>query len=123
MQKGLNLAQYIFWGPKNPQGPDGDPNSEHPKPDVKLSGFGSFQVIARARQLQNLLNGISDTVGIRKPDMSSFRMVDLGSVFEWSSFRMVYTSLDRFQVTRITEINFSSFLSTFCSFLYLFKTY
>ena len=43
------------------------------------------------------------TVGIRKPDMSGFRMVDLSSVFEWSGFRMVEKqdgrqtiSLDRF---------------------------
>ena len=36
------------------------------------------------------------TVGIRKPDMSDFWMVDLGPDFEWSGFRIVWFSLDRF---------------------------
>ena len=43
-------------------------------------------------------------MGIQKPDMSGFRMVDLSLVFKWSGFRMVLKqdgcqtiSLDRFK--------------------------
>ena len=38
---------------------------------------------------------VTTTVGIRKPDMSSFRMVDLGPVFEWCLVFEWFTSLVR----------------------------
>ena len=54
-------------------------------------------------QINTLFQDNQSTVGIRNPDMSGFRMVDLGLVFEWSGFRMVQKqdgrqtiSLDRF---------------------------
>ena len=44
-------------------------------------------------QIECAQSFVVHVVGIRKPDVSYFRMVDLGLDFEWSGFRMVQTSL------------------------------
>ena len=64
--------------------------SEEPREEIKIFG-------------ESINKLFFHTVGIGKPDISVFRMVDLGPDFKWFSFQMVQkqdgcqiTSLDRF---------------------------
>ena len=53
---------------------------------------------------KTIVRGHLNTVVLRKTDMSGFRMVDLGSIFKWSGYRMVYTSLNSFIYTNFIYI-------------------